>query len=60
MPTLKQWAEGHGAAPVSRVVKRIERFATNTGDSDTAIAAQELVDMLKAVQPKEKSDDAAE
>ena len=51
MPTLKQWGESHGAPAVSRVVKRIERFAGNTSDSETSLAAQELVGMIKDAVP---------
>ena len=52
--TLKQWADAHGAAPVSRVAKRIERFASNTTDPETSLAAQELIEMIQAALPKEK------
>ena len=52
--TIKQWAEGHGAAPVGRLVKRMERFASNTVDPSTSLAAEELIQMIKAALPKEK------
>lgn len=54
--TLKQWADAHGAGPVSRVVKRIERFAGNTTDDGTAAAATELLEMIAAVAPKKDKD----
>ncbi|AZS06618.1 hypothetical protein SEA_JACOREN57_53 [Mycobacterium phage JacoRen57] len=44
---IKQWADGHGAAAVSRVVKRIERFANNTTDPETSAAAKELIALIK-------------
>ena len=47
--TLKQWAEAHGPTATGRVVKRIERFAGNTVDAGTALAAEELVQMIKEV-----------
>lgn len=47
MTTLKQWVESHEPATISRVVKRIERFSGNTGDSSTGAAASELVEMIK-------------
>jgi len=43
--TLKEWAEGHGTA-AARVAKRIERFANNTTDPDTSMAAGELLEMM--------------
>ena len=52
MPTLKQWAESHEPGAVSRVVNRLERFATNTVDEATSAAANSLLEMLKQVEPK--------
>lgn len=51
--TIKQWAEGYEPSVVTRVVKRIERFSGNTNDTDTAAAAAELVELIKAALPKE-------
>lgn len=59
MATLKQWAEAHGAGPVSRVAKRIERFAGNTQDPDTSLAAEELVKMITEAAPKKEAADDA-
>jgi hypothetical protein len=50
--TLKQWAEGHEPAAISRIQKRLARFAGNTGDPSTAGAAQELAEMIETVLPK--------
>ena len=47
MTTLKQWAETHGPTAVGRVVKRIERFAGNTTDPATSIAAEDLLKMIQ-------------
>ena len=49
--SIKQWATGHDAAAVSRVAKRIARFAKNTQDPDTSLAAQDLVDMIENAVP---------
>lgn len=58
--TLKQWADTHGPQPVSRISARLERFAGNTGDPETALAAAELCKLLRDTLPKkEQADDAA-
>ena len=59
MITLKQWAEAHGPQPVTRIASRLERFAGNTGDPETALAAAELCKLLRDTLPKkEQADDA--
>ena len=55
--TLKQWADTHGPQPVSRISARLERFAGNTGDPETALAAAELCKMLRDVNPKKETAD---
>ncbi|UOW93131.1 hypothetical protein SEA_NOSHOW_64 [Mycobacterium phage NoShow] len=55
--TIKQWVEGHGVGPVSRVVKRMERFAGNTTDPETSLAATELLEMIKSALPKGATDE---
>lgn len=58
--TLKQWSELHRPSAVSRVASRIERFAGNTGDPETALAAAELCKLIRDTLPKkEQADDAA-
>jgi len=57
--TLKQWAELHGPQPVSRIATRLERFAGNTGDPETALAAAELCKLLRDTK-EGKSDASAE
>ena len=58
--TLKQWSELHRPSAVSRVASRIERFAGNTGDPETALAAAELCKLIRDSLPKkEQADDAA-
>jgi hypothetical protein len=49
---LKTWCNAHGPAATSRVAKRIERFASNTKDTDTAAAARDLIELIKANTPK--------
>ena len=49
--TIKQWAEGHDRGAVLRVAKRLGRFAKNTQDPDTSLAAQDLVDMIENAIP---------
>lgn len=55
--TIKQWAEGHGTPAVSRVAKRLARFANNSTDPDTSLAAGELVSMIEEAMPKGKAND---
>lgn len=50
MTTLEEWVKAHGNGPVSRVVKRIERFSGNTTDPDTSLAADDLVKMIREAQ----------
>ena len=58
--TLKQWADLHGSEPIKRIAARLERFAGNTGDPETALAAAELCKLLRDTLPKkEQADDAA-
>lgn len=55
MTTLKQWADTHGPQPVTRIAGRLERFAGNTGDPETALAAAELCKMLRDTVPAPKA-----
>ena len=57
MPTLKQWADAHGPQPVKRIAARMERFAGNTGDPETALAAAELCKLLRDSLPLKEQDD---
>lgn len=49
--TFREWATTHPAPAVNRIVRRIERFAGNTADEETSLAAQDLVDKLKEAIP---------
>ena len=49
--TIKEWAKVHDPAALQRVAKRIKRFATNTQDPDTSLAAQDLVSMIENAVP---------
>lgn len=50
-PTFRQWAETHPRAAVLRVVSRLDRFANNTSNEETSLAAQDLVAKLKEATP---------
>lgn len=58
-PTFKQWATTHPAAAVTRVIGRLDRFANNTSNEETSLAAQDLVAKLKeaAGAPKDQAED---
>lgn len=48
---LTDWAERHEPTAVARVIKRLGRFAGNTTDPATGLAAQELVDLIENSVP---------
>jgi hypothetical protein len=52
MPTLKQWAESHEPVAVERIHKRLMRFAENTTDPATSLAANELLAMIQDAKGK--------
>lgn len=45
-PPLQDFVERHPQSATNRLVKRIQRFAGNTTDPDTSLAAEELVKMF--------------
>jgi len=62
--SVRDWSKKHGPSAVSRVEKRIARFAGNTPNKETGAAAAELVTIINASlgpAPKgKKADESAE
>ena len=48
---IQVWTETYGAEAASRVAKRIKRFAGNTMDADTSLAAEALVNLIENAIP---------